>query len=68
MDLHNFASIIVNKFYHPYPIPQIDNTLDTLSESQWFSTVDLLSGYWQAEVAEEDKPKTAFTTHVWIQL
>ena len=45
-----------------YPIPRIDDTLDTLSGSQWFSTVDLLSGYWQVEVAEEDKPKTAFTT------
>ena len=45
-----------------YPLPRIDDTLDTLSGAQWFSTVDLLSGYWQVEVAEEDKPKTAFAT------
>jgi len=45
-----------------YPLPRIDDTLDTLSGAKWFSTVDLLSGYWQVEVAEEDKPKTAFAT------
>ena len=45
-----------------YPLPRIDDTLDTLSGAQWFSTVDLLSGYWQVEVAEEDKLKTAFAT------
>ena len=46
-----------------YPLPRIDDTLDTLSGSQWFSTLDLLSGYWQVEVAEGDRQKTAFTTH-----
>lgn len=45
-----------------YPIPRIDDTLDTLAGSCWFSTLDLLSGYWQVEVAEEDRPKTAFCT------
>ena len=45
-----------------YPLPRIDDTLDTLSGSQWFSTLDLLSGYWQVEVAEEDREKTAFAT------
>ena len=45
-----------------YPLPRIDTTLDTLHGSQWFSTLDLLSGYWQVEVAESDRPKTAFCT------
>ena len=45
-----------------YLLPRIDDTLDTLSGSQWFSTLDLLSGYWQVEVAEEDRENTAFAT------
>ena len=45
-----------------YPLPRIDATLDTLIGSRWFSTLDLLSGYWQVEVAERDQPKTAFCT------
>ena len=44
------------------PLPRIDDTLDTLSGSQWFSTLDLISGYWQVEVDPQDKPKTAFAT------
>ena len=46
----------------PYPLPRIDDTLDALVGSQWFSTLDLSSRYWQVEVSEEDKPKTAFST------
>ena len=45
-----------------YPLPRIDDTLDTLAGSRWFSTIDLLSGYWQVEVADDDKEKTAFAT------
>ena len=45
-----------------YPIPRVDDTLDTLSDSTWFSTIDLKSGYWQVEMAPEDKEKTAFCT------
>ena len=41
--------------------PQVDITLDALSGSSWFSVVDLKSGYWQVEVEEQDREKTAFT-------
>ena len=45
-----------------YPLPRVDDTLDTLAGAKWFSALDLLSGYWQVEMAGEDQEKTAFCT------
>ena len=45
-----------------YPLPRIDETLEALGGSKWFSTLDLLSGYWQVEMNEQDRSKTAFST------
>ena len=45
-----------------YPLPRIDDTLDTLHGSQWFCTLDLASGYWQVEMAPEDQLRTTFAT------
>ncbi|UYV61247.1 hypothetical protein LAZ67_1004099 [Cordylochernes scorpioides] len=45
-----------------YPLPRIDNALDSLAGSSYFSTMDLRSGYWQIEVDEKDREKTAFIT------
>lgn len=45
-----------------YPLPKIEECLDTLSGSKLFSTLDLLSGYHQFEVNEKDRPRTAFIT------
>ena len=44
-----------------YSLPWIDKILDSLQGSQWFSSLDLKSGYWQVEMDEESKPLTAFT-------
>ena len=43
-----------------YSLPHIDETLDSLQGSQWFSSLDLKSGYWQVKIDEESKPLTAF--------
>ena len=43
-----------------YAIPRIEDSLHLLSGTKYFSKLDLRSGYWQVEVAEEDKCKTAF--------
>ena len=55
----------VNEITHKdaYPIPRIDDTLDTLAGSVCFSTLDLKSGYWQVEVDPQHREKTAFCTH-----
>ena len=46
----------------PYPLQRIDDIFDNLSESRWFSLLDLKSGYWQIKMDEESTPFTAFTT------
>ena len=43
-----------------FPLPCIEETLDSLFSARWFSTLDLASGYNQVPVAEKDKQKTAY--------
>ena len=45
-----------------YPLP-IDDSLRLLGNQQWFSTMDLASGYWQVAMSPEAKRKAAFVTN-----
>jgi hypothetical protein len=45
-----------------YPLPRVDETLEALFGSMRFTSLDLHAGYWQLAVAQQDRPKTAFTT------
>ena len=49
-----------------YPLPRIDDILDTLGQAHYFSTLDLASGYWQIEMDPATKDKSAFTTHAGL--
>ena len=45
-----------------YPLPLLDDCLDTLHGVQWISCLDMNSGYWQVSLAEKDRHKAAFVT------
>jgi len=46
-----------------YPIPRMDECIDSLGDARVLSTLDCNAGYWQIPVAEEDTHLTAFTCH-----
>lgn len=45
-----------------YPLPRIDDTIESLHGARRFTSLDLHSGYWQIPVAAQDKDKTGFVT------
>lgn len=52
-----------------YPLPRIDECLDSLWVSKWFSSMDLNSGFWQIGMAEGNKHKQHFLqVRVFINL
>jgi hypothetical protein len=45
-----------------YPLPRVHDLLDRLRGSTYFTSLDMMSGYHQIHIGEEDVPKTAFRT------
>ena len=45
-----------------FPLPNISDLLDKLGRCQYFTTLDLASGFHQIELDESSIPKTAFST------
>ena len=44
-----------------YPLPNVNEILDGFHGSEYFTQLDLASGYWGIPLREEDKCKTAFS-------
>jgi len=45
-----------------YPLPRMEDALDNMGGAKFFTTLDLISGFYQIEVDEQDREKTAFIT------
>ena len=47
--------------YEHYPLPRMDTCLETLNGSEFYTVLDLASGFHQIELNEDDACKTAFS-------
>jgi len=45
-----------------YPVPHVKDALDSFHGAKYFTTIDLLSGYWQIGMTERAKQCSAFCT------
>ena len=44
-----------------YPLPRMQETMESMVGTQHFSCMDLKSGFWQVKMDEESRQYTAFT-------
>jgi len=47
-----------------YPIPRMEDCIDSLGDASVFSTLDCNARYWQIPMSPDDIEKTAFTCHM----
>jgi len=59
VDYHRLNSITIQD---AYLLPRIDLSLDALVASKYFSTLDLLNGYWQIPLSPDAQDKATFIT------
>ncbi len=60
--VHDYRLLNSKTIRQSTPMPRKESVLDRMANSHWFSTMDLLSGYYQVRVREKDIPYTAFQT------
>ena len=55
-----------------HPLPRVQESLDSLEGSKWFSVMDLTRAYYQGYISPESRHKTAFVTpwgfYQWVRI
>jgi hypothetical protein len=49
-----------------FPMPRIDDVMDSLNGALFYSSCDATHGFWQLQLHPNDIPKTAFRTPTWL--
>lgn len=57
----DYRQLNQNTVKDAYALPQIEEPLDNLLGATFFTSLDMRSGYYQVEIEEEHKERTAFT-------
>lgn len=52
VDFRKLNNITVTEFW---PVPRVKDILDRFGESEWFTTLDLASEYWQVNIDQNSK-------------
>ncbi len=58
----DFRMLNDNTVGDAFPLPRIDDTINSLGSARYFTTIDLGSAFWQIILREADRYKTAFAT------
>jgi len=58
----DFRILNTNTIRPAFPLPNVNEMLDSLHGAKYFSSIDLGNAYYQVELEEESKEKTAFST------
>ena len=57
----DFRNLNKNTIQDSYPLPDVNDMIDACLNCNYFTQLDLASGYWCLEVHEDDKEKTSFS-------
>ena len=58
----SFVQLNTKTVKDSYPLPNIQSIFDKVGRSAWFTTMDLLNGFWQVKIDPADRHKTAVIT------
>ena len=57
----DFCRLNIQTKKDAYPLPQMQETMESMVGARFFSTMDLKSGFWQVKMVKDSKQYTTFT-------